>query len=52
MVSLINLIIGTAAMTAAGTNAFKKLCKYPYEQCGWVLANSVHGNPSDSHPSG
>lgn len=36
-------IMAMAAATIVGTNAFTKPCRYPYEQCGWVLANRDFG---------
>jgi hypothetical protein len=50
MVSPVNIIMVIAATTVAGAKGWKKHCRYPYEQCGWVLANSDYGNHPDSSP--
>ena len=42
MVCLLS-VMTMAAATIVGANAFAKHCRYPYDQCGWVLANRDFG---------
>ncbi len=43
MVSFTNVIIAIAATTITGATAFVKPCRYPYDNCGWVLASGTYG---------
>lgn len=45
MVSFTAIVLGFAATAITGANA--ALCRYPYDNCGWVLAS--YGN-FPSHP--
>ncbi|KAK5651462.1 hypothetical protein OQA88_12469 [Cercophora sp. LCS_1] len=43
MVSVTNLVLAIVATTVTGANAFTRPCRFPYDQCGWVLANGDFG---------
>jgi hypothetical protein len=48
MVSFAQLVTAVAVMTITGASAFTKPCRYPYDNCGWVLANGVFGTTHSS----
>ncbi|KAK4210098.1 hypothetical protein QBC37DRAFT_390720 [Rhypophila decipiens] len=43
MVSFTQVVLAVAATALTGANAFTKPCRYPYDNCGWVLASSTYG---------
>ena len=43
MVGFTKLAIALAATAITGAAAFKKPCRYPYDNCGWVLASGEYG---------
>ncbi|KAK3315580.1 hypothetical protein B0H66DRAFT_642775 [Apodospora peruviana] len=42
MVNFTNFVIAVAATAVTGTTALTHPCRYPYDNCGWVLANSYY----------
>ena len=43
MVHFAQFFTAVAALTITGASAFTKPCRYPYDNCGWVLANGDFG---------
>jgi len=43
MVSFTTLCLTIAATAVATANAHTNPCRYPYDNCGWVLANGFYG---------
>ena len=46
MVSFTTLCLTIAATAIASANAHTNPCRYPYDNCGWVLANGYYGKSS------
>ncbi|KAM7198607.1 hypothetical protein V8F20_006137 [Naviculisporaceae sp. PSN 640] len=43
MVAFTKLAIAVAATAITGAAARAKNCRYPYDNCGWVLASAEYG---------
>ncbi|KAM7198181.1 hypothetical protein V8F33_005239 [Rhypophila sp. PSN 637] len=43
MVGITNLALALAATAITSVSAIKKPCRYPYDNCGWVLASAEYG---------
>jgi hypothetical protein len=43
MVSFTTVYLTLAATAVASVSAFTNPCRYPYDNCGWVLASSPYG---------
>ncbi|KAK3360671.1 hypothetical protein B0T25DRAFT_536125 [Lasiosphaeria hispida] len=43
MVGFNTIVTAILVSAVTGTTAFKTPCRYPYDNCGWVLANGDFG---------
>jgi hypothetical protein len=43
MVSFTTICFTVAATAVASVNAFTNPCRFPYDNCGWVLASTPYG---------
>jgi hypothetical protein len=50
MVSFNAIIFTLAATAVASVSAFTNPCRYPYDNCGWVLASTPYGRSSQILP--
>ncbi len=49
MVSFAQFVTAVVGITITGASAFTRPCRYPYDNCGWVLANGFYGTIIPPH---